>query len=105
MTDTPAVKEMLEDLKEKDIVARIWQKDHTVWKPEPKEITNRLGWLALPETMQKKVTELTSFAEEVRSAGYKYVILLGMGGASLGADVLYDTLGSAAGYPAFRLLD
>jgi len=105
MTDFPAVKEMLEDFRQKDTVARIWRKDHTVWKPEPKEITNRLGWLALPETMKEKVPELTSFAEEVRNAGYRHVVLLGMGGASLGAEVLHDTLGSAGGYPAFKLLD
>jgi len=105
MTDFPAVREMLDDIKQKDVVARIWNKDHTVWKPEPKEITNRLGWLALPETMKDTVPELTSFAEEVRSAGYRHVVLLGMGGASLGAEVLHDTLGSGEGYPDFRVLD
>jgi len=105
MTDFPAVREMLDDIKQKDVVARIWNKDHTVWKPEPKEITNRLGWLALPEVMKDIVPELTSFAEEVRSAGYRHVVLLGMGGASLGAEVLHDTLGSGRGYPDFRILD
>ena len=43
MTDFSAVREMLDDLKQKDIVTRIWNKDYTVWKPEPKEIVNRLG--------------------------------------------------------------
>ena len=105
MTDFPAVSEMLDGVKQQDVVARIWHKDHTVWKPEPKEITNRLGWLALPETMKEKVSELTSFAEEVRNAGYRHVVLLGMGGASLGAEVLHDTLGSGRGYPDFRILD
>jgi len=105
MTDFPGVAEMLADLRQKDMVARIWRKDHTVWKPEPKEIANRLGWLALPETMKAKLPELTSFAQEVRDAGYRHVVLLGMGGASLGAEVLHDTLGSARGYPDFRVLD
>ena len=45
MTDFPAVRERLDDLKQKNVVARIWNKDHTVWKPETKEITNRLGWI------------------------------------------------------------
>ncbi|NQT05480.1 MAG: glucose-6-phosphate isomerase [Dehalococcoidia bacterium] len=105
MTDFPAFGEMLDGVKLQDIVARIWHKDHMVWKPEPKEITNRLGWLVLPETMKEKVPELTSFAGEVRSAGYRHVVLLGMGGASLGAEVLHDTLGSGRGYPDFRILD
>ncbi len=105
MTDFPAVAETLNDFKQKDIVTRLWRKDHTVWKPEPKEIVNRLGWLDLPETMPEKVPALQSFAEEVRDAGFKHVVLLGMGGASLGAEVLYDTLDKAEGYPDFRVLD
>ncbi len=105
MTDISGVAEALSDFKRKDIVARLWQKDHTVWKPEPKEIVNRLGWLALPEAMKEKVPALKSFAEEVRDAGFKHVVLLGMGGASLGAEVLYDTLDRAEGYPDFRVLD
>ncbi len=105
MTDFPVVRETLDDIKQKDVLARIWRKDHTVWKPEPKEITNRLGWLALPETMKDKVPELTAFTEEVRDSGYRHVVLLGMGGASLGAEVLHDTLGGGRGYPDFRILD
>ncbi|MCW8813812.1 MAG: hypothetical protein OQK65_09815, partial [Chlorobium sp.] len=27
------------------IVSRIWHKDHTVWRKDPAEISNRLGWL------------------------------------------------------------
>ena len=105
MTDFPVVDKTLDDLKQKDVVARIWRKDHTVWQLEPKEVTNRLGWLTLPEFMKEKVPELISFAGEVRDAGYRHVVLLGMGGASLGAEVLYQTFGSARGYPEFKLLD
>jgi glucose-6-phosphate isomerase len=105
MTDFPAVETTLSDFKQKNILTRLWRKDHTVWKPEPKEIANRLGWLALPETMPEKVPELKAFAEEVRGAGFKHVVLLGMGGASLGAEVLHDTFGSAGSYPDFRVLD
>ena len=38
-------------LRENRIVERIRQKDHTLWKPEPKEIANRLGWLDSPRSM------------------------------------------------------
>ncbi|UCE07746.1 MAG: hypothetical protein JSW07_06860, partial [bacterium] len=41
----------LEKLKKEKIVHRICEHDHTVWKPEPTEITNRLGWLHSPEVM------------------------------------------------------
>ncbi len=105
MAGFPSVTETLNDFKQKDLIGRIWRKDHTVWKLEPEEITNRLGWLALPELFQEKVPELASFAGEVREAGYRHVVLLGMGGASLGAEVMYQTFGSARGYPEFKLLD
>ena len=48
---------------------------------------------------------LTSFADEVRHAGFRHVVLLGMGGSSLGPEVLRQTLGSAPGYPELLVLD
>jgi glucose-6-phosphate isomerase len=88
-----------------DIVARIWKRDHTVWKPDPKEITNRLGWLDIVDTMSDKVTMLTSFAAEIRDAGFRHVVLLGMGGSSLGAAVLGYTFGNHDSYPRLVVLD
>ena len=37
--------EALADLERLDLVARIWARDHTAWKPDPTEIADRLGWL------------------------------------------------------------
>ena len=96
---------VLASLKQRDVVGRIWRKDHTVWNPDPKEIANRLGWLAVTELMSEQASALTSFAEEIRDAGFRSVILLGMGGSSLGPEVLRQTFGSTAGYPEFTVLD
>ncbi len=87
------------------IVTRIWRKDYSAWKPEPTEISNRLGWLTVTETMHEKVPELQSFASEVRNAGFKHVVLLGMGGSSLGAEALRQVFGSAASFPQLIVLD
>src|ERR1043166_8492312 len=35
----------LADMVRDRVVPRLWAKDHTLWRPDPKEITNRLGWL------------------------------------------------------------
>jgi len=105
MMDTPEVKATLADLQKQAVVARIWQKDHTVWKPDPKEITNRLGWLTVTGLMREQVPALTSFAGEIRDSGFRSVVLLGMGGASLGTEVLRRIFGSAAGYPELMVLD
>ena len=79
------------DLQKRDVVGRIWRKDHTVWKPEPTEITNRLGWLTVTDLMCEQVPSLEAFAKEIRDAGFRHVVLLGMGGSSLGAEVINQT--------------
>lgn len=93
------------DLERRDVVRRIWQKDHSVWKLDPTEITNRLGWLTVTDLMREQVLGLESFAREVRDAGFRHVVLLGMGGSSLGPEVLRAAFGSVSGYPQLIVLD
>lgn len=88
-----------------NVMARIWDKDHTVWKDDPAEITDRLGWLTISRDMTEHVSDLRSFAEEVRGEGIRDVVLLGMGGSSLGPEVLRQCIGSAEGFPALTVLD
>ena len=95
----------LANLQERNVVARVWQRDHTVWKPDSKEITDRLGWLTVTGWMRQDLPLLTSLAETVRAEGYRHVALLGMGGSSLGPEVLHRTFGSAPGYPELLVLD
>lgn len=86
-----AVDTTLHTLKEQQIVERIWQHDHTVWRPDPTEITNRLGWLHLPQTMQPEIEPINQFAAEVQAAGFTHVLLLGMGGSSLAPELFAKT--------------
>ncbi|HOO45114.1 MAG TPA: bifunctional transaldolase/phosoglucose isomerase, partial [Deltaproteobacteria bacterium] len=95
----------LEKLKEDNIMARIWAHDHTVWKPEPHEITNRLGWLQLPETMTDSIEELDDFALQISSQQYAHVLLMGMGGSSLAPEVFQKVFGNAPGFPELIVLD
>ena len=48
---------------------------------------------------------LEDFAQEIRDAGLRYVVLAGMGGSSLGPEVLRQTFGSATGYPELTVLE
>jgi transaldolase/glucose-6-phosphate isomerase len=85
---------------------RIWAKDYTVWSKQPvPELTNRLGWLTLPEVMHEHVDELTAFADQVRAEGVRHVLILGMGGSSLAPEVFQTTFGNADGYPDLTVLD
>ena len=47
--------ERLQQLDRDRIVERIWRKDHTVWKDDPTEITNRLGWLTVVDLMHERI--------------------------------------------------
>ena len=99
------VEDAIADLQTRRTVERIWERDHTVWRPEPTEIANRLGWLDVSDVMREQVPGLEAFAWEVRDAGFLHVALLGMGGSSLGPEVLRKTFGSAEGYPELIVLD
>jgi len=100
-----ALEQGLEAIQKQDIFKRLWKHDHTVWKSGPDEITNRLGWLQVPTEMKEVVPELTSFTDDIREAGYQYVVLLGMGGSSLAPDVFQKTFGIADHYPELFVLD
>jgi transaldolase/glucose-6-phosphate isomerase len=97
----------LEKLQRDDVVRRIWRRDHTVWKPDRMEITkpNRLGWLSSVEDMQEKVDELREFAEEVKADGLQKAVVLGMGGSSLAAEVLFSVFGAQKGGLQIEVLD
>lgn len=100
-----ALDHALTDLAEREVIERLWRRDHTIWQPNPAEITNRLGWLSIVETMTSQVPGLASFSEEVRQSGFRDVVLLGMGGSSLGPEVLRQTFGVRQGYPRLTVLD
>lgn len=87
-----------------DLVSRIWSGDHTVWKEDPTEIADRLGWLGLPDSMPPRLPELRSFADAAAGAGLTTAVLLGMGGSSLAPEVLARTFGGG-GPLDLRVLD
>jgi len=98
----PAVENALADLCKNKIIERIWKHDHTVWKPDPTEITNRLGWLHSPEVMIDPIPEINAFVDEVRAEGFTHALLLGMGGSSLAPAVYRFTFGLRRGDPSDR---
>ena len=100
------VEKRLKEWQDAQVASHIWNKDHTVWSKDTQpELTDRLGWLELPETMAKQVTPLRSFADKAKADGMKHVVLLGMGGSSLAPEVFQETFGNAPGYPKLRVLD
>ena len=102
----PAVQDRLEDWALNGFSQALWSKDHHLWSDEPQpEITDRLGWLTLPETMQDQLDDFIYFAQECQTAGIESVVLLGMGGSSLAPEVYQATFGGLLDYPNLITLD
>src|SRR5829696_1343335 len=78
------------------VVRRVWERDGTLWGPEgTPELTNRLGWLDIAERLAAEADDLRAFGAEVRDAGITDAVLLGMGGSSLGPEVLRRSFGES----------
>lgn len=88
-----------------DTTRRIWRKDFTVWRDDPAEIADRLGWLTVQQAMRDRLPEVLEFAESCAADGLTHAILAGMGGSSLAPEVLRETLGVAPGRLDLTVLD
>lgn len=86
-------------------VERLWARDPRLWKQDPTDITNRLGWLSIIEYMKDRAEELRTFVTLARKRSIRDVVLLGMGGSSLGPEVLRASFGSLDGFPRLWVLD
>jgi transaldolase / glucose-6-phosphate isomerase len=93
----------LDDWRKDGKVRRLWSADASLWTEQDE--ANWLGWLEIVDKQLKGVAHLQAFADDVKQAGFKDVLLLGMGGSSLGPEVLAETFGSKAGFPKLHVLD
>lgn len=93
--DEENVRERMEDLEEKRFGERIWAMDARLWTSDPGEqglVRESLGWLHAAEKMEENLGHISSFVSEVRRAGLRHAILLGMGGSSLAPLLFHRTL-------------
>jgi transaldolase/glucose-6-phosphate isomerase len=87
---------------------RLWSHDPSLWTTEPAgqaEVRQRLGWLDLPRTSQAAIKGIKDFAAEVGAAGLERILLLGMGGSSLGPEVMSLIFAPLPEGMAFAILD
>ncbi len=99
------VDKSLRSLATEETIHRIWTHDYSVWKSDPTEISDRLDWLHTPSMMLRHLPRFAELVDEVRSAGFTELMLLGMGGSSLAPAVLSEVFGNVAGFPRLKVLD
>ena len=86
----------------KGYIRRLWAKDKTLWSGADED--KWLGWLDAPTKAKAGLPALEAFAAKVKTGKWSDVVLLGMGGSSLGAEVLREVL-AKNGTPRFHILD
>ncbi len=98
-----AVDARLEDGRRQGKIRRLWAGDRSLWTGSDED--KWLGWLDVVDEQIKEVTKLKDFAADVKKAGFSDVLLLGMGGSSLGPEVFAETFGAQPGFPKLHVLD
>ena len=98
-----AVDATLETWRAQGCVRKLWARDASLWTNGPE--AKWLAWLDIAAERLAHVEELEAFAKDVQQAGFQHVLLLGMGGSSLGPEVFGETFGRRAGWPKLHVLD
>ena len=100
---TQGVNAALDDWKKNGKVKRLWARDASLWTNTDEN--KWLGWLGLTEDQISNRDRFIRIAEEIRVAGFTHALLLGMGGSSLGVEVLKLTFGKFQEFPEMLVLD
>ena len=82
---------------------RLWAGDASLWSGADE--AKWLGWLSAGKGEAINLDGLAKLQSKVRDAKFNHVLLLGMGGSSLGPEVLGDICGPDAGWPTLLVLD
>jgi transaldolase / glucose-6-phosphate isomerase len=93
----------LEDWRREGKVRRLWGGDASLWTETDE--AKWLGWLGVVDQQLQSAAQLQDLADDVRRGGFTDVMLLGMGGSSLGPEVFGETFGAAPGFPKLHVLD
>ncbi len=82
-------------------IRRLWQKDKSIWTGDDEN--KWLGWLDSPA--KTDLADYEDFARRVQGQKFTDAVVLGMGGSSLGPEVLAQTFPPRTGFPKLHVLD
>jgi transaldolase/glucose-6-phosphate isomerase len=94
-----AVSRRIAQLEADSVPARLWNQDPALWTDDPEgqaEVRKRMGWPTSPDKARQRLEEYQSFANEIlKKEKMDRVLVLGMGGSSLTAEVFASLLEGA----------
>ncbi|HTV88190.1 MAG TPA: bifunctional transaldolase/phosoglucose isomerase [Stellaceae bacterium] len=97
------VEAALEEWRTEGKIRRLWAGDAALWTETDE--ARWLGWLTIVDAQLKAAAHLAAFTADVKGAGFTDALLLGMGGSSLGPEVLAQTLANKPGFPRLQIVD
>ncbi len=97
------VKAALKDWDDRAKVARLWTLDAKLWTGADEG--QWLGWLNIADQQLHALRSFDRLSAEAGSGRFTHALLLGMGGSSLGPEVLATTFGRIKGFPELHVLD
>ena len=96
-----AVEKSTEEWRESAKIRRLWQKDNSVWTGADEH--KWLGWLN--SAAAADIADYEDYAHRVKGQNFSDAVVLGMGGSSLGPEVLAETYARQPGFPKLHVLD
>jgi transaldolase/glucose-6-phosphate isomerase len=98
-----AVAHSLEAWRHEGNVRRLWAGDASLWTGADE--ASWLGWLNIVDQQRARLHSLSKLADEIKKQNFSHVLLLGMGGSSLGPEVLGETFERQGDGPELLVLD
>ncbi len=98
-----AVDASLDNWRRAGNVRRLWAGDSTLWTDDDED--QWLAWLDIVKEERERSDELGNLARDIAGGQFCHAVLLGMGGSSLGAEVLAQCFGRSPDHPDLLVLD
>jgi len=96
-----AVEKSTEEWRASAKIRKLWHKDKSVWTNDDEN--KWLGWL--DSAAKANIADYEDYARRVKGQNFSDAVVLGMGGSSLGPEVLAETFPKKSGFPKLHVLD
>ncbi len=107
-SSTADIDALVQQFEEDNTIARIRQKDASLWTDDVSHhagIKDRLGWMDILDQIDIWVKDIDALTDQIKSEGYRYIVLMAMGGSSLGPEVIQTILKNDQDHPELIVID
>ncbi|MFT5206372.1 MAG: transaldolase/glucose-6-phosphate isomerase [Candidatus Omnitrophota bacterium] len=107
-SSTTDIETLVQQFEDDNTIARIRQKDASLWTDDATHhagIKDRLGWMDVLDQIDTWVKDIDTLTAEIKDEGYRYIVLMAMGGSSLGPEVIQTILKNDEDHPELIVID